>query len=192
MWDGDQLISERRDYGKWGDSATTLNGGGAAGNFFGSVTYTYALNLFGPDVPVLVNSGNIGGFVPQASWRGTVEAGVWTDGSNVTSYSWPGQQQGLYLAPDARITAIVANRWVGSLVEGKVDGSGLVYDRNRYYDPTAGRFTQEDPAGLAGGVNLYGYAGADPANNPDPFGLCPGPNSNASITDRSPQVISRS
>jgi hypothetical protein len=25
---------------------------------------------------------------------------------------------------------------------------------------------------LAGGVNLYGYAGADPANNNDPFGLC--------------------
>jgi uncharacterized protein RhaS with RHS repeats len=51
--------------------------------------------------------------------------------------------------------------------------SGLVYDRNRYYDPGAGRFTQEDPAGLAGGVNLYGYAGGDPANNSDPFGLCP-------------------
>jgi RHS repeat-associated protein len=58
-------------------------------------------------------------------------------------------------------------------VEGKADGSGLVYDRNRYYDPGAGRFTQEDPAGLAGGLNLYGYAGADPANNADPFGLWP-------------------
>lgn len=47
----------------------------------------------------------------------------------------------------------------------------LVYDRNRYYDPRDGRFMQEDPAGLAGGANLYGYAGADPANNSDPFGL---------------------
>jgi hypothetical protein len=34
-----------------------------------------------------------------------------------------------------------------------------------------GRFTQEDPIGLAGGLNLYGYAGGDPINNHDPFGL---------------------
>jgi hypothetical protein len=44
--------------------------------------------------------------------------------------------------------------------------------RNRYYDPTTGRFTQEDPIGLAGGSNLYGFAGGDPVNFSDPFGLC--------------------
>jgi hypothetical protein len=33
--------------------------------------------------------------------------------------------------------------------------------------------TQEDPIGLAGGLNLYGYAGGDPINYSDPFGLCP-------------------
>jgi uncharacterized protein RhaS with RHS repeats len=50
--------------------------------------------------------------------------------------------------------------------------SGLVYMRNRYYDPNTGRFTQEDPIGLAGGLNLYGYANGDPVNFSDPFGLC--------------------
>ena len=30
-----------------------------------------------------------------------------------------------------------------------------------------------DPIGLAGGLNLYGYAGGDPINHSDPFGLCP-------------------
>lgn len=35
------------------------------------------------------------------------------------------------------------------------------------------RFTQEDPIGLAGGMNLYGYADGDPINNHDPFGLTP-------------------
>ncbi|MGH7654636.1 MAG: RHS repeat-associated core domain-containing protein, partial [Gemmatimonadaceae bacterium] len=92
--------------------------------------------------------------------------------SGPTSYNWPGQRTGMYLAPDARIAPIIPRTWVGSIIEGKVDPSGLIYDRNRYYDPTAGRFTQEDPIGLAGGVNLYGYAGGDPANNHDPFGLC--------------------
>src|SRR5207247_1605652 len=34
-----------------------------------------------------------------------------------------------------------------------------------------GRFTQEDPIGLAGGQNLYGFASGDPVNFADPFGL---------------------
>jgi uncharacterized protein RhaS with RHS repeats len=36
-----------------------------------------------------------------------------------------------------------------------------------------GRFTQEDPIGLAGGMNLYGFGDGDPVNFSDPFGLCP-------------------
>ncbi|MGH7467324.1 MAG: RHS repeat-associated core domain-containing protein [Longimicrobiales bacterium] len=36
-----------------------------------------------------------------------------------------------------------------------------------------GHITQEDPIGLAGGLNLYGFAAADPVNFSDPFGLCP-------------------
>jgi RHS repeat-associated protein len=63
--------------------------------------------------------------------------------------------------------------WLGSLVANKHDGSGLVYMRNRYLNPQTGQFTQTDPIGLAGGLNLYGYAGGDPVNFSDPFGLCP-------------------
>ncbi len=37
--------------------------------------------------------------------------------------------------------------------------------------PVTGRFTQEDPIGLAGGVNAYGFADGDPVNYSDPFGL---------------------
>jgi RHS repeat-associated protein len=61
--------------------------------------------------------------------------------------------------------------WMGSLVEGGKDASGQMYMRNRFYDPGTGRFTQEDPIGLAGGVNLSGYAGGDPVNFSDPYGL---------------------
>jgi hypothetical protein len=35
-----------------------------------------------------------------------------------------------------------------------------------------GRFTQQDPIGIAGGLNLYGFANGDPVNFSDPFGLC--------------------
>jgi hypothetical protein len=46
-----------------------------------------------------------------------------------------------------------------------------MFRRNRYVDPNSGRFTQEDPIGLAGGMNLYGFASGDPVNFRDPFGL---------------------
>jgi hypothetical protein len=47
--------------------------------------------------------------------------------------------------------------------------------RNRWYDPQTGRFLSQDPIGLAGGVNLYAYAGNNPASYSDPFGLCKRP-----------------
>ena len=37
----------------------------------------------------------------------------------------------------------------------------------------SGHYTQTDPIGIAGGLNTYGYAGGDPVNFSDPFGLCP-------------------
>jgi RHS repeat-associated protein len=43
--------------------------------------------------------------------------------------------------------------------------------RNRWYDQDTGRWTQEDPIGIAGGVNLYGYVGNNPVMALDPFGL---------------------
>lgn len=49
--------------------------------------------------------------------------------------------------------------------------SGLVYFRARYYDPGQRRFTQEDPIGHAGGLNVYGYVGGQPLSARDPSGL---------------------
>jgi len=52
--------------------------------------------------------------------------------------------------------------------------TGLHYNRYRYYDPASGRFVSKDPIGLAGGLNLHGYA-PNPAQWIDPIGLCPCP-----------------
>jgi RHS repeat-associated protein len=55
------------------------------------------------------------------------------------------------------------------------EGAGFAYTtlynlRGRYYDAALGRFISRDPAGLAGGINFYAYAGDDPVDFSDPTG----------------------
>ena len=45
--------------------------------------------------------------------------------------------------------------------------------RRWHYDASVGRSTQQDPIGIAGGVNVYGFAAGDPISFSDPFGLTP-------------------
>ena len=47
--------------------------------------------------------------------------------------------------------------------------SGLIYLRNRYYDPETGRFINEDP--VRDGVNWYVYCNGNPVMFVDPWGL---------------------
>jgi RHS repeat-associated protein len=51
------------------------------------------------------------------------------------------------------------------------DGNSFYYMRGRSYDPSIARFISRDPAGLAGGINMYAYAGDSPTNFTDPLGL---------------------
>jgi RHS repeat-associated protein len=126
--------------------------------------------------------------VPFWDYRGTPAFGVFSDGATWKPYrsggttcaplgtgttdrcvalTWPfagsayHQDRGL----------VLTFSWQGILLLKKQDASGLTYQRNRMYDPATGRFTQEDPIGLAGGLNAYGFAGGDPVNYSDPFGL---------------------
>nr|WP_277431333.1 RHS repeat-associated core domain-containing protein [Trinickia sp. Y13] len=48
--------------------------------------------------------------------------------------------------------------------------TGLRYTRNRYYDPSSGRFVSQDPIKLRVGINIYAY-GANPIGWADPLGL---------------------
>jgi RHS repeat-associated protein len=63
--------------------------------------------------------------------------------------------------------------------------TALYYYRARYYDASAGRFLNEDPLGVNGGINLYRYALNSPTNYFDPLGLvaeeCRPPKCNAAF-----------
>ena len=51
------------------------------------------------------------------------------------------------------------------------DGTGLLFYRARYYDPSRQRFLSEDPIGFGGGdANLYAYTFNSPTNFTDPTG----------------------
>jgi len=115
--------------------------------------------------------------VPHWNWRGRAEYGTMADGGGAvcqsggtrcTSPAWRIQPFAFAQQP-----ADTASAWYGTLLRDKEDGTGTLYRRNRYLDPGTGRFTQEDPIGLAGGTNLYGFANGDLINFGDAFGLCP-------------------
>jgi RHS repeat-associated protein len=54
------------------------------------------------------------------------------------------------------------------------DGTGLYFNRARYYSPALQRFISEDPVEYAGGLNLYAYVENNPVTVSDPLGLMPG------------------
>ncbi|WP_325950602.1 RHS repeat-associated core domain-containing protein [Pseudomonas putida] len=62
--------------------------------------------------------------------------------------------------------------------------TGLHYNTFRFFDPDVGRFTQQDPIGLVGGLNLYQYS-PNPTGWLDPLGLsgCLGANKKPSRGD---------
>jgi len=168
-WDGNAIAEETRGAGGGMVSADSLErdlppGDTALAPFYGTVAY-----LNGPtmDEPL-----EIQGIQPYHTWRGLIDGGDCLTGDcGVGPIDWPG------LTYEANLSVIpsrqhIARSWHGSMfTEGQDDG-GLMYRRNRYYDPATGQFTQEDPLGLAGGMNAYGFGSGDPVNFTDPFGLC--------------------
>jgi RHS repeat-associated protein len=115
------------------------------------------------------------------AWQYTSTGDIQTLGDQQLAGSagipWPGPD----ISPYRVKTQEHANAsWWGSMMDNHHDASGLLYMRNRFYDPQTGRFTQEDPIGLAGGLNAYGFAAGDPISFGDPYGLCPPKDTNVS------------
>ena len=91
---------------------------------------------------------------------GTIHPDVW--GESITQYI------------GFRATgAVTKSHSYGEERLGTASAPGLSFFRNRVYDQETGRWTQEDPIVIAGGINLYQFNGNDPANFDDPYGLCP-------------------
>lgn len=181
VWDGDQVLYEVR--GLAADSvpgymleddyvASTT----AQEDRFGRIGYTHALGI---DQPVLMArmglaSGTNLILALHTDWQDQFASGTHMNGSACASPSCPVDWPAARTTVDGDRTGTPASvAWFGNILTQKTDGSGLQYMRNRYYDPRTGRFTQPDPIGLAGGLNLYGYANGDPVTYSDPFGLCP-------------------
>jgi RHS repeat-associated protein len=59
-------------------------------------------------------------------------------------------------------------RYPGQIYDGQ---AGLHQNFFRDFDPAVGRYVESDPIGLEGGVNTYGYVGANPISRVDPTGL---------------------
>jgi RHS repeat-associated protein len=171
VWDGSQIVWELRQDGA-GD--TKLPSGFGSGQE-GRIGYVHGGDVDAP----LAMIRNDTAIVLHQNWRGLYAFSTDTAGDQTTctpipsggcvGIQWPGGNSLAFLQNASRDTMT----WYGSLVMDQQDATGLSYRRNRYYDPASGQFTQQDPIGIAGGLNLYGYANGDPINFSDPFGLCP-------------------
>ena len=171
VWDGDQIADEIRELVDTTTAHETDQGGSDPHE--GVVGYTNALGIDAP-LDLVKNGGDV--VVPYTNWRGQYDLGTCpTTLCSNTTVEFPGALMSAYGDPSPDGNLDGPPSWYGNVITGMQDGSGYQYRRNRYYDPKTGRFTQEDPIGLAGGLNAYGFANGDPVSYSDPFGLCPNP-----------------
>jgi RHS repeat-associated protein len=192
IWDGSSVVQEILAPGAEGVGVADLERDAASApsdSSVGGVLYLHGSDIDQPVEAVRTGFGAFDplGLAPHWNWRGQVYAHAFygptpscrsSGGSQVcVSISWPNfvsynRQVQDYGGANALWGSRPLGGWFGSLLENQETGTGEMYRRNRYYDPQSGRFTQEDPIGLAGGVNLYSYAGSNPVSYSDPFGLC--------------------
>ncbi|MEZ5616462.1 MAG: RHS repeat-associated core domain-containing protein [Rhodocyclaceae bacterium] len=96
------------------------------------------------------------------------------DQNNQTLWRWEGEAFGNAPAnedADGNAIPLAYNlRFPGQYLDKETN---LHYNGARDYDPATGRYPTADPIGLAGGINPYLYANANPLMYADPDGLNP-------------------
>jgi RHS repeat-associated protein len=162
---GDQLLCELKAPGTERENLEATTG---SGERYGRVSYTHGGGI---DRPLALHKEGWQSILPHESWRGQFASGTCVPDATVPcgTVQWPGWQTNAYhygTVPPQN------EAWHGGLVDDMRDATGQMYRRNRYYDPQTGQFTQPDPIGIAGGLNVYGFAAGDPVSYSDPYGLC--------------------
>jgi RHS repeat-associated protein len=145
QWDDDQIVAERDRFG----------------NFIAEYAF-----YPGVDNPHSVTT-SAGTFVMATETPGNV-IGLMPDGTAGVSSQYAYKPFGTMERNDQTVANSL--RFQSRPYDSE---TGLYYFRARYYDPSIARFISEDPIGLAGGINSYAFAGNDPVNGRDPFGLEP-------------------
>jgi RHS repeat-associated protein len=136
-----------------------------------------------------------GGLIEETVWLGDIPVAVLTpNGSSVNIYYVHSDHLNTPKKVAQPTTATLAWRWdtdpfgmsapnqnpggLGTFVYNlRLPGqyyqseTGLNYNYNRDYDPLTGSYVESDLIGLDGGVNTYGYVGANPLTWSDPQGL---------------------
>ena len=161
VWDGSDILLERRTPSDTGyNGATSINP-------YGVVAYVPGFEI---DRPFLVLKQGDHDVLPFTNTIGRIMKGACSGTPcAATDVDFPMGRADVYGRP---YSLRDRSNWFGSLIQGMTDGSGYIYQRNRYLNPSNGTFTQVDPIGLAGGLNVYGFANGDPITYSDPFGLC--------------------
>jgi RHS repeat-associated protein len=113
-----------------------------------------------------VTGGNV--YYLHADRLGTPQ--IATDNDQNIAWSTSYQPFGTESLVTASITQNL--RFPGQYSDGE---TGFSYNLSRNYMPNLGRYVESDPVGLAGGMNLYGYAAANPIKYFDQSGECVGP-----------------
>ena len=103
---------------------------------------------------------------PRVVTRATDNKMVWRwDGTDPFGLQHPNE------SPTGLAGFVYNPRFPGQLYDRETN---LHYNYFRDYDPQLGRYVESDPIGLAGGINSYGYVGANPIKYTDPKGLIAG------------------
>ncbi len=121
------------------------------------------------DLPIAVLTST-GTLYAQADHLNTVRA--LQNAAGVTVWRWESDPFGAALPdedPDGNgVATVFPLRFPGQYYDAE---TGTHYNYHRDYDPQLGRYTQADPLGVAGGLNVYAYVGNDPLRMVDPLGL---------------------
>ena len=92
-----------------------------------------------------------------------------TDSTGATTWQWT-YQANPFGEREASPAGFAMNlRFPGQYYDAEV---GAIYNLNRHYDRSTGRYLQSDPIGLTGGVSTYAYVEGSPLMSIDQLGLC--------------------